>query len=190
MEVDMADHDYGQGGRRREIDDRRGPDAAGRAEGGSEDLGENLYLLHGHPYFPTSNPAAEDYPRYRGSSLDVAYGGYGVAFGAAARSSGRRNFAGRGPKGYRRPDARIEEDVCEALTRHPDIDASDIEVRVQNGEVTLSGTVDERRDKRLAEDITEWVSGVADVHNELRVKRGLTGGLTVGDERAVERGRR
>ena len=41
------------------------------------------------------------------------------------------NFSGRGPKGYRRSDERIAEEVSEALARHPDIDASDIEVRVE-----------------------------------------------------------
>src|SRR4051812_40409850 len=72
---------------------------------------------------------------------------------------------GRGPKGYRRADERIEEDVNEALTDSPDLDASEIEVKVSNGEVTLSGTVTERSAKRMAEDIAERCSGVKDVRN-------------------------
>jgi len=80
-------------------------------------------------------------------------------------------FAGRGPKGYRRSDERIQEDVCEALSRHPGLDAGDIEVKVHNGEVTLSGTVSDRHDKRMAEDCVEHCSGVQDVRNEIRVKR-------------------
>jgi hypothetical protein len=59
--------------------------------------------------------------------------------------------------------------VNEALTRHPGLDASDVEVKVQNGEVTLTGTVDNRRHKRIAEDAAEECSGVRDVHNQLRV---------------------
>ncbi|HEY1342642.1 MAG TPA: BON domain-containing protein, partial [Bryobacteraceae bacterium] len=51
---------------------------------------------------------------------------------------------GRGPKNYRRNDERIREDVCVRLTDHPEIDASEIEVRVDDGEVTLSETVDSR----------------------------------------------
>ena len=90
----------------------------------------------------------------------------------------RPSFAGRGPKGYRRSDARIAEDVNERLTWHPDIDASDIEVRVASGEVTLSGIVEDRRAKRLAEDIVEDVVGVSDVHNELKVRHGILAGLT------------
>jgi hypothetical protein len=80
--------------------------------------------------------------------------------------------SGRGPQGYRRGDDRIEEDVCERLTQAGQLDASNIEVRVENGEVTLSGTVESRRDKRLAEDVIESVSGVQDVHNQIRVQRG------------------
>jgi osmotically-inducible protein OsmY len=34
----------------------------------------------------------------------------------------------------------------------------------------LPGTVDDRRAKRLAEDLAESVSGVKDVHNRLRVR--------------------
>ncbi len=82
---------------------------------------------------------------------------------------GRGQFAGQGPKGYRRSDDRILEDVSERLTQHPDVDARDIEVRVQNGEVTLSGSVTQRHCKRLAEDISENVFGVKDVRNEIRV---------------------
>src|SRR5688572_23005737 len=56
--------------------------------------------------------------------------------------------AGKGPKGYVRNAQRIREDVIHALTRDPYIDASEIEVHVDAGEVTLTGTVDHRRTKR------------------------------------------
>jgi len=77
--------------------------------------------------------------------------------------------AGKGPRGYRRSDERIQEDVCDLLEHDPDVDASDIEVMVQDGEVTLSGTVDERWTKRHAEDVVEGVPGIRDVHNRLRI---------------------
>jgi hypothetical protein len=83
----------------------------------------------------------------------------------------RGQHAGRGPKGYKRSDERIREDVNERLTDHPELDASEIEVSVEDGIVTLSGTVDDRRDKRLAEDIAESVSGVQDVTNNIRVSQ-------------------
>lgn len=79
-------------------------------------------------------------------------------------------FTGIGPQGYRRSDERIFEDVCERLTQHGQIDARDMEVHVNNGEVTLRGKVQDRRMKRLAEDMAETVDGVWDVHNQLRVE--------------------
>lgn len=84
----------------------------------------------------------------------------------------RGQFSGRGPKGYTRSDDRIKEDINERLTHDPDIDAWEIEVQVSNGEVTLTGTVDDRNAKRRAEDIAEAISGVKDVQNQIRVKKG------------------
>lgn len=82
-----------------------------------------------------------------------------------------RSFRGRGPKGYRRSDERIREDVNDRLTDHAYLDASDIEVSVKDGEVTLSGQVFDRTDKRLAEDVAESVSGVRNVQNNLRTDK-------------------
>ncbi|MFN3892116.1 MAG: BON domain-containing protein [Beijerinckiaceae bacterium] len=82
-----------------------------------------------------------------------------------------RMHSGRGPRNYARSDSRINEDVCDRLTDHPMIDASDIEVSVSSREVTLSGTVLTRDEKRRAEDIAEAVSGVTHVQNNLRVKQ-------------------
>jgi hypothetical protein len=81
-----------------------------------------------------------------------------------------RNFRGRGPKGYTRQDDRIREDVCDRLTDDPTIDATDVSVKVADGEVTLSGTVDSRDEKRRAEDTAEFVTGVRNVQNLLRVE--------------------
>jgi osmotically-inducible protein OsmY len=77
---------------------------------------------------------------------------------------------GRGPKNYTRSDDRIREDVSDQLTDDPLIDASDIDVNVGNQEVTLSGTVASRNERRLAEEVAEQVSGVKYVQNNLRVK--------------------
>jgi hypothetical protein len=77
--------------------------------------------------------------------------------------------AGRGPRNYRRSDERIRDEACNALTRHGHVDATGIRVEVREGEILLEGTVGSRREKRLAEDAVEAVSGVRDVHNRLRV---------------------
>ena len=78
---------------------------------------------------------------------------------------------GRGPKGYRRSDERIRDDISDKLSDDSWLDASDIEVKVEGSEVTLNGTVASRDDKRRAEDLAERVSGVEHVQNNLRVKR-------------------
>jgi osmotically-inducible protein OsmY len=77
----------------------------------------------------------------------------------------------RGPKGYVRSDARIYEDVCELLAWADEVDASDIEVSVKSGEVTLSGTVPERGMKMAAEMMIDRIAGVIDIHNRVRVVR-------------------
>jgi osmotically-inducible protein OsmY len=87
------------------------------------------------------------------------------------RMDEQREHRGRGPKGYRRSDERIKEDVNDRLSDDYYLDASDVEVMVQNTEVTLTGTVRSRNDKRRAEDLAESVSGVTNVENRLRVKQ-------------------
>lgn len=77
--------------------------------------------------------------------------------------------AGRGPRSYRRSDDRIAEDVNERLTHHGHIDATEIEIKVDQGEVTLEGTVDSRKTRRMAEEVAESVSGVVDIINRLHV---------------------
>lgn len=87
------------------------------------------------------------------------------------RDSDRGSYRGRGPKNYQRSDERIREDVCERLSMDHDVDASEIEVTVQDGVVTLNGSINDRHAKRLAEDICESVRGVKDVQNNVRVTR-------------------
>jgi len=80
-----------------------------------------------------------------------------------------RSHRGRGPKGYRRSDQRINDDVHDALTDDHFLDASEIDVAVQNGEVTLSGVVSDREAKHRAERLVERISGVDHVQNNLRI---------------------
>ncbi len=77
--------------------------------------------------------------------------------------------AGKGPKGWKRTDERIHEDVCQILEHDHLVDATEIEVTVKDGIVTLSGHTETRPVKRRAEDLIESVSGVRDVRNELAV---------------------
>jgi osmotically-inducible protein OsmY len=96
--------------------------------------------------------------------------GWDTRANAFASSQSGRGFAGRGPKGYQRSDERLREEVSDRLMADDTIDASDIEVQVRDGEVTLTGTVNDRMAKRRAEDCAEMVMGVRDVMNQLRVQ--------------------
>jgi hypothetical protein len=100
----------------------------------------------------------------------------------------RAEHRGRGPKNYQRSDERIREEVNERLMDDPVVDASEIEVAVQNREVTLTGTVRSRNEKRRAEDLAESLPGVSHVQNNLRVgqhQAGHASGMEVGDSGAA-----
>jgi len=99
---------------------------------------------------------------------DLVYGG-GRSLEPQRSSQARGDFRGRGPQGYRRSDDRIREDVCQCLTDDDHIDASNVEVRVEDREVILTGTVTSRMQKRHAEDLIERLPGVRDVINNIRV---------------------
>jgi hypothetical protein len=88
--------------------------------------------------------------------------------GGALLAEGHR---GKGPKGYKRDDNRIFEDVCETLSLSPNVDASDIVVEVKEGCVFLRGFIDSRNSKKIAELEIESISGVADVQNLLTINR-------------------
>lgn len=105
--------------------------------------------------------------------------------GAYGSSASRSSYSGRGPKDYQRSDERIREDANDALTRDPEVDASDIQVSVSNGEITLKGEVEDRRAKRRAEECVERLAGVRDVHNELHARRGFWDTL-LGEDRETE----
>lgn len=135
---------------------------------------------------PDHGPHRSDYydpdQRYRataeplGNYRDSDYGGdeyrrhfQGRAYGGHSHSDVDEGHRGKGPRGYKRSDERIQDDVCDALTNDWNVDATDIEVTVQQGEVTLSGFVAGRRSRRDAEAIAEHVVGVNYVQNNLRV---------------------
>jgi osmotically-inducible protein OsmY len=120
----------------------------------------------------------QDYGGYAGSFGQGGSFGQSSGFGSEQSGSyltrgGRSQWgrhSGRGPKNYTRSDDRIREDVNDRLTEDPELDASEIEVKVSSCEVTLTGTVDTREAKRRAEDCAESVSGVKHVQNNLRVQ--------------------
>ncbi len=152
--------------------DRGWPGGVQGAEGGSA-YGTGMFgtaygLYAGRPERETYRRHDEDWRHREGM------GGY--------REEARDSFPqyrGRPPRAYRRADDRILDDIVERLMM-ASVDASEIEVKVESGVVTLSGTVRDRRDKRRIEDACEDVFGVQDVHNQIRVARegeGESGGV-------------
>ena len=115
----------------------------------------------------TDEPSEMRWGRQQGLYGSSEYGGY---ISSQRSQKSFQSHVGKGPKNWQRSDERIREEVCEALARHPEIDASDIDIAVQGGEVTLSGTVTDRQAKRLAEDVAEDVLGVKDVQVKIRVQ--------------------
>jgi osmotically-inducible protein OsmY len=81
-------------------------------------------------------------------------------------------YKGVGPRGWRRQDERIHDDVAERLAGDLSVDASDVEVTVTEGEVILQGSVDTPAQRRRAEDLAWSVDGFRDVQNRLRVRAG------------------
>lgn len=129
-------------------------------------------------YYPERNRIEEDDIFNRGSRDD-----YEVRRRGATEVGGLHDpewrprpasHKGRGPKNYQRRDERILEDINDRLCDNPYIDASEIDVSVSEGNVVMSGSVENRESKRLAEDIGDSVSGVKNVENRLKVKmRGI-----------------
>jgi hypothetical protein len=151
------------GGRSRERGEAN--DRFGGEYSGSEDWGR----------FGGGHAVGSRHDDWRRTRPDMPQGDYDWAYSRPGRSgddwSAAGPMSGRGPQGWRRADQNVCEDVNERLTEHGHIDASDIEVEVQECVVTLRGSVTDRRQKRLAEDVAESVRGVQDVRNELHVRR-------------------
>jgi osmotically-inducible protein OsmY len=87
------------------------------------------------------------------------------------RSGGDRRAASGGLRGYRKPDESLAREIHEILTKDPELDATEIEVEVEGGAVTLTGEVESSDAKLLAEELVESTPGVREVHNRLRIAR-------------------
>jgi len=135
-------------------------------------------------YGQNSNSGNSQY----GNGQQYGGGSYGQSYGSSSNFSqyGQPSFnspeqqwsrggsslpskSGRAPKGYKRSDDRIKEDLSDLLTSHHEIDPSEVEIKVQSAEITLTGTVESRQEKRLIEDLASSISGVSEVTNQLRV---------------------
>ncbi|MBB2919766.1 BON domain-containing protein [Cupriavidus alkaliphilus] len=76
-----------------------------------------------------------------------------------------------GPRGYQRSDDRIRDQICERLSYARGVDVSDVSVDVNEGVVSLTGTVRDRGQKYYIEDMADGTYGVKEVNNDIRVRR-------------------
>jgi len=79
---------------------------------------------------------------------------------------------GRAARGPSHRDAEIARDVSRRLREHASLDASDVDVHVKNGRVTLVGRVQDPPARHVAELIADAVPGVRGVDNRLDTNRG------------------
>jgi osmotically-inducible protein OsmY len=114
-------------------------------------------MTGGYPEEPwrsmSANPSAREY------------------YGSGSSSSSTSSRRGKAPRGYKRSDERIREDICERMMDNGELDASDVEIEVHEGVVKLSGNCSCRHSKNAIEEIVDGVSGVNDIDNQIKVKR-------------------
>jgi osmotically-inducible protein OsmY len=105
-------------------------------------------------------------PSISGHVQDVEDGSYDPRSEAS-----QERHAGKGPKGWSSNDSILAQ-VNEALYLHPAVDASDIDTRLEDDALVLSGHVQTLQQKKMAERIVENISGIKDVRNEIKIRPG------------------
>jgi BON domain len=111
--------------------------------------------------YPQDRYPRESYPRHQPYP-------YPRAAGMPGAPPQRRRYP-LGPKGYKRSDERLREDISERLMQAYDIDSSDVTIQVLGAKVVLEGTVPDRYMKHAIENLADAAPGVEDVENRIRV---------------------
>ena len=163
---------YSRYGRDEEWEGRFGPEdyGGGTSRGGVDYERGGFQIRGGTGRSEGTRPGEGRRDVLRGFGQGRGFSDYGRDEWTRVDPGDRGGHRGRGPRGYTRPDDRIREDVSDRLTDDPYVDASDIDITVSGGEVTLTGHVEHRGARRRAEDIAEAVSGVSHVQNDLRIR--------------------
>lgn len=144
-------------------------------EGPATNLGPYAGPLASDEGNEESQREAPNYSSANDHDRPAEAGRYQTGWSGVGGDLDREDNRGKGPKGYKRSDERIHEDVCERLMSDRDVDASDIEVSVSDSEVTLNGAVRSKREKRCAEDCADAITGVTHVQNNLRARYSTSG---------------
>jgi hypothetical protein len=96
--------------------------------------------------------------------------GYGLVYGQTTPSRDR-NHKGKGPRNYHRSDELIMEDIHDRIAADWNMDALDVDIKVEKGVVHLAGQVRDRSSRDRIEDITEAVRGVKSIENKIRIEK-------------------
>ncbi len=90
------------------------------------------------------------------------------------KTHGREDGEGAGIKsdGEQPSDEEMKQDLLARLRENGDVQDGRVEVEVQNGEITLRGSVPTYVVSQMVESVANEVPGVTDVHNELDVQAG------------------
>lgn len=91
------------------------------------------------------------------------------AFGESGEGLHEREVRQRYGVRFGDDEDRLLAAISDALTDHPELDASGLEVEINDGLVTLSGSVPSDGMKTLAEALVQAVSGVRRVENALEI---------------------
>lgn len=137
-------------------------------------IGRYGYPAALYPYYGLPDAYGRNDRDFWDRASDEVYSWFGDE--EAERQRWRDRHRGKGPKGYVRTDERILKDISDHMSEDGMLDASKIEVSVADGEVTLSGSLSNRFEKRRAEDCADSISGVRHTQNDLRIVASGTGG--------------
>jgi osmotically-inducible protein OsmY len=132
---------------------------------------------------PSDQPGTFGGPGYSGFGGSAGYSGAGVGGVSGAYTGGDFTTEPWRPAPDTHHDDQIHDDVWERMQQAANLDASQIEVSVEAGVVTLEGQVEDRDMKHAAGELAERTPGVHRVHNRLhvgppllqRIKEKLTG---------------
>jgi osmotically-inducible protein OsmY len=175
--ADSSDR-FGGAKSERDEPDNRGMRGTG-GEGGYSTLGGGVYPDEGSP---DDTPRHGDWQRHSTGASSGARGQEGFGnpgentwgeeqFRAERSEEQGRRQVNSGPRARRRSDESLREEIREILTADPELEATDVEVEVEGGAVTLRGAVVDSDARLLAEELVESLAGVREVHNRLRVER-------------------
>jgi|GEM_PF-2470898 len=171
---------YGQGGGDSgnfDRDNTRGPSYGESSRGGYAGSSSSGSSSTGSGYSGSGNSGSGNSgsgQRGNGYSSGSSIGNRaGSTNGSGESTSGQHR--GKGPKGYARTDTRIQEELSDRLMDDTELDASEVQVAIKSGEVTLTGSVPSKQCKFRAEEIAESCLGVTEVINQLRCQQGGKG---------------